>query len=134
MAWQANIDKSGIENRQLVVYATYFSSTDKQPKILVFSAGSTYQDVANKIQSDLNDLNNQDTVSTKIPTGLFVFPTPTPPTSGEQARIDYAVDLRLFGQMTRAISAGVKTVSDQNYVDVLKRLQTNFINSYIDLF
>lgn len=135
MAWKANIDKASIENRQLIVYATYFNdaSGEKEPKIIPFPTVTVYVQIATKIKSDLDSLNNLDSVKTVVPIGPFVFPTVVL-TPEEQARLDYSKDIRLFGQMNRAIESKAKKNTDQDYLDTQERLTTNFIDSYIDLF
>lgn len=87
------------------------------------------------VQAFLDNLNASDTAPIKLPIGVFDT-TITPPvlSPAEQARLAYSLDVTLFGQMNRAIEAGAKKNTDQNYVDLKARLLTNFIDSYIDLF
>lgn len=74
-----------------------------------------------------------DNVDKVIAVGPF-DPSPTPPTSDEQKRIDYAKAIQTFNQMNRAILANVKKTSDQDYIDLQSYLAANFIDSYVNLF
>ena len=87
------------------------------------------------VQTQLDQYNKADAAPIKLPLGPF-DPTiiPIPLTPEQLARRDYSDNLRLFGQMTRAIAAGVKKVSDKDYIDLQAKLVVDFIDSYIDLF
>lgn len=85
------------------------------------------------VQSQIDAFGQVDNVDKVLFVGDFDT-TPVPPTAEQQARIDYAADIQLFGQMNSAIAAGAKKADDQDYIDVKARLEANFIDSYIDLF
>lgn len=132
MAWTATIEKVIREGDVLVVPVTY---TDGQVKKSEDNrlTGGTLAGFKAHVQAKLDSLNSVDTLATAIVPGPF-DPKPIPPIAEELARIAYVADLRLFGQIIRAIAAEVKTTVDQDYIDVKKRVHDNFIDSYIDLF
>lgn len=136
--WTANINQ--VRNEQVigtrmrtVVNVTFTDGTDKSQEDLLFSSG-TKEIVFSTIQGRLDDLNAIVTFKVDIPLGPFTPPAKPTPTAAELAKATYAVDLATLTSMVKAISFGIKTSADADYVALLASLKTRFLSSYLDLF
>lgn len=138
MAWSAIInnvrDEQTADGQQrLVVNVTFTDGVSRKVASDMIFHAVTKDAVFNAIQGKIESYNASDTAKPDIPIGPFVYEAKQP-TPEEQARLNYAKDLRLFSQMNQAILAEVKTNVDQDYVELKKRVHDDFIDSYIDLF
>ena len=133
MAITAIIDKVIQDPDATVIVVTYTDGvsfkTQKEYRLNSFTLDS----FKSGIQQQIDSFTQVVDAPTKIPLGAF-DPSPALPTIDQQKRIDYANALRLFGQMNRAITVGVKTSTDKDYTDLAALLQSDFIDSYISLF
>ncbi len=131
MAWTVFLDQSTVEDGIIVIPVVFTDGNTKIPDTLRFPGSSALLDIQNTIQARLDKLNNIDVVKTKIPTGAFVAPVPVPPTPEETARTQFLSDVQIFRQMNRAVTLGLKTVLDPDYIALQKTIQGEFLDAYL---
>lgn len=131
MSWQAIIENVIQDPDAVVIEVVYTDNVSqklsREYRLPTFDLNSFKR----MVQSQIDQLMAKDTSSAKIPLGPF-DPTTTPPVPSTKDL--YAQNLLLFYHMTRAISAGVKTSGDKDYVDLQATLKADFDPSFLDLF
>lgn len=126
----ANIDQILKDPDATVVRVTYADGVaikvQKEYRLTSFDL-ETFKSI---VRGDIDRLAAVGNVNQKIAVGPF-DPASTPLTDQEKAKAKFVTDLFTLRQMQKAITLGLMTINDQEYVDQVALVNSEFLPEYL---
>ena len=135
--WTHNVVESKKEKGNAVTIVDFTNDVTEELKREVFRVDNL-NSLKVVIQSRLDALNAAYDFAESAPKGEIdlTIPPPEPPpdlTPEELARIKFLQDLALMRQMEKAIAAGLKKSDDEDYVNQVALVKSEFLEEYVGL-
>lgn len=134
MAWTANLVDKRQEANGIYLNVNFTDGVKSFGKEILVN-GWDLNSVKRTVQSEINSLNNNDTILSSLNEGAISAPDPDPtPTQAELDQQTWLQDYnRWVNVKTKLIDTGILTGNETQVVALKTKVQTNFKPAYLSL-